>query len=109
MPITWDHEADAKLLLRIFTTSNINLDYEDLAKHMGPDCTIIAIRSRIQRLRVDPRVGIAVNGDSSAPATPEKRKRGRGKKDAADKDKASPKKIKKEETDENGSDVVDSA
>ncbi|GIK02112.1 hypothetical protein Aspvir_006155 [Aspergillus viridinutans] len=112
MPMTWDHEADAKLLLRIFTTSNIKLDYEDLAKHMGPDCTTIAIQRRIQRLRMDPRAGGAVNGDSSAPATPEKRKRGRGKKDAngdaADKDKASPKKAKRDKKEENGS-VVDSA
>ncbi|KAH1430973.1 hypothetical protein KXW29_005389 [Aspergillus fumigatus] len=99
MPMTWDHEADAKLLLRILTTSNIKLDYEDLAKHMGPDCTIFAIQRRLQRLRTDPRAGSATNGDSSTPPTPEKRKRGCAKKDAngdgAEKDKASPKKAKK--------------
>ncbi|KAF7172650.1 hypothetical protein CNMCM5623_004800 [Aspergillus felis] len=107
MPMTWDREADAKLLLRIFTTSNIKLDYEDLAKHMGADCTTIAIKSRIQRLRIYPGDGGAVNGDSSAPASPEKRKRGRGKKDANGDaaDKASPKKVKKEENDS----AVDSA
>ncbi|KAG2027691.1 hypothetical protein GB937_000131 [Aspergillus fischeri] len=126
MPMTWDHEADAKLLLRIFATSNIKLDYEDLAKHMGPgtikkqslltrmntDCTTIAIQRRIQRLRTDPRAGSATNGDSSTPATPEKRKRGRPKKDAngdgAEKDNASPKKAKKAKKEENGS-AVDSA
>ncbi|PKX89753.1 uncharacterized protein P174DRAFT_378450 [Aspergillus novofumigatus IBT 16806] len=112
MPMTWDHEADAKLLLRIFTTSNIKLDYEDLAKHMGPDCTTVAIQRRIQRLRMDPRAGSATNGDSSTPATPEKRKRGRPKKDAkgdgADIDKASPKKAKKAKNEENES-AVDSA
>ncbi|KAF4152063.1 hypothetical protein CNMCM8927_006681 [Aspergillus lentulus] len=112
MPMTWDHEADAKLLLRIFKTSNIKLDYEDLAKHMGPDCTTIAIQRRIQRLKMDPRAGSAVNGDSSTPATPEKRKRGRPKKDTngydAEEDKGSPKKAKKAKKEENGS-AVDSA
>ncbi|GAQ11555.1 hypothetical protein ALT_8876 [Aspergillus lentulus] len=112
MPMTWDHEADAKLLLRIFMTSNIKLDYEDLAKHMGPDCTTIAIQRRIQRLKMDPRAGSAVNGDSSTPATPEKRKRGRPKKDTngydAEEDKGSPKKAKKAKKEENGS-AVDSA
>ncbi|KAH1491626.1 hypothetical protein KXX52_004600 [Aspergillus fumigatus] len=99
MPMTWDHEADAKLLLRILTTSNIKLDYEDLAKHMGPGQT-------------DPRAGSATNRDSSTLPTPEKRKRGCAKKDAngdgAEKDKASPKKAKKAKKEENGS-AVDSA
>ncbi|KAH1340143.1 hypothetical protein KXV68_004248 [Aspergillus fumigatus] len=99
MPMTWDHEADAKLLLRILTTSNIKLDYEDLAKHMGPGQT-------------DPRAGSATNGDSSTLPTPEKRKRGCAKKDAngdgAEKDNASPKKAKKAKKEENGS-AVDSA
>jgi hypothetical protein len=61
---------------------------------------------------MDPRAGSAVNGDFSTPATPEKRKRGRPKKDVngdgAEKDKASPKKAKKAKQEENGS-AVDSA
>ncbi|RLL99168.1 hypothetical protein CFD26_106002 [Aspergillus turcosus] len=103
MPMTWGHEADAKLLLGILTTSNVKPDYEALAKYMGPDCTVYAIQHRIKKLRKDAGAVAAADGDSSVPATPEKRKRGRGKKDAngdaGGNDKASPKKAKKEETD----------
>ncbi|KAF7118535.1 hypothetical protein CNMCM5793_008065 [Aspergillus hiratsukae] len=100
MPMTWSHEADAKLLLGILTTSNVEPDYEALAKYMGPECTVYAIQHRIRKLKTDAGA-TGVDGDSSVPATPEKRKRGRPKKDAngdaAVKDKASPKKAKKEE------------
>ncbi|KAF4220977.1 hypothetical protein CNMCM8980_002855 [Aspergillus fumigatiaffinis] len=109
MPMTWDHETDAKLLLGIIATSNVKPDYEALAKYMGPDCTVYAIQHRIRKLKTDAGAVTTADVDSSTPATPEKRKRGRPKKDTngdgADKDKASPKKAKKEE---NGS-AVDSA
>ncbi|RHZ65665.1 uncharacterized protein CDV56_107690 [Aspergillus thermomutatus] len=114
MPMTWSHKADAKLFLGVLSTSNIKPDYEALAKYMGPDCTVKAIQHRIGRLKTDAGVVVAADGDSSAPATPEKRKRGRPKKDAngdaAEKDNASPKKAKKEavKKEENGS-AVDGA
>ncbi|GIJ84726.1 hypothetical protein Asppvi_003577 [Aspergillus pseudoviridinutans] len=108
MPMTWGHEADAKLLLGIIATSNVKPDYEALAKYMGPDCTVYAIQHRIRKLK-DAGAAASADGDSSTPATPEKRKRGRPKKDtngdAVSKDEASPKKAKKEE---NGC-AVDSA
>lgn len=108
LPNTWD---------QVGTHTNHSLATGTIKKQssltrMNTDCTTIAIQRRIQRLKMDPRAGSAVNGDSSTPATPEKRKRGRPKKDTngydAEEDKGSPKKAKKAKKEENGS-AVDSA
>ncbi|EAW08476.1 uncharacterized protein ACLA_032110 [Aspergillus clavatus NRRL 1] len=96
MPMTWSPEADAKLLIGILNTSNVKLDLDALAKWMGPECTVYAIQHRIRKLQEKANSGSP--GGDSAPASPEKRKRGRPRKNAyegaAGEETGSPKKVK---------------
>ncbi|KAN0068014.1 hypothetical protein V8E54_013942 [Elaphomyces granulatus] len=69
MPMTWDNHADAKLLVGILKVAKPKIDFNALAKYMGPDCTAYALRHRIRRLEA------RAAGDDSVPSTPQKRKR----------------------------------
>ncbi|KAL4890505.1 hypothetical protein BDV59DRAFT_204220 [Aspergillus ambiguus] len=82
MGITWNDQADARLLVGIVTTTPAKLDFKALAEFMGPECTVSAIQHRIQRLREKAKAHEPgkSNSASSALATPEASpgKRGRG-------------------------------
>ncbi|KAL4773823.1 hypothetical protein BDW60DRAFT_184667 [Aspergillus nidulans var. acristatus] len=53
MPMTWNAEAEARLLLGILAQVRGALDYKALAAHMGPECSVMALRQHIFRLRRD--------------------------------------------------------
>ncbi|KAL3434456.1 hypothetical protein BDV09DRAFT_169839 [Aspergillus tetrazonus] len=53
MPMTWNAEAEARLLLGILAQVRGVLDYKALATHMGPECSVIALRQHICKLRRD--------------------------------------------------------
>ncbi|KAL4820887.1 hypothetical protein BDW67DRAFT_151477 [Aspergillus spinulosporus] len=53
MPMTWNAEADARLLLGILAQVKGYLDYKALAAHMGPECSVEALRQHILKLRRD--------------------------------------------------------
>ncbi|KAL4754031.1 hypothetical protein BDW72DRAFT_167231, partial [Aspergillus terricola var. indicus] len=53
MPMTWNAEAEARLLLGILAQVKGVLDYRALAAHMGPECSVVALRQHISRLRRD--------------------------------------------------------
>ncbi|KAL2821766.1 hypothetical protein BDW59DRAFT_164104 [Aspergillus cavernicola] len=101
MPMTWNDQTDAKLLLAIITKSETKINYNAIAEYMG--CTPVAAQHRVQRLRERAKENLvgsedaangATEGDAGAstpaapvthvtpvtPVTPEKRKRGRPKK-----------------------------
>ncbi|GKZ18577.1 hypothetical protein AbraIFM66951_003458 [Aspergillus brasiliensis] len=102
MPMTWNETTDARLLVGILTTTSVKLDMHALAKFMGPGCTVSAVQHRIQRLK--DKVGTvsttstpgemtaspattstlttltSPGNETPTPATPEKRKRGRPRK-----------------------------
>ncbi|KAF2219688.1 hypothetical protein BDZ85DRAFT_268191 [Elsinoe ampelina] len=52
--MTWDAEADRKLLLAIIQTSDVKVEHEAVAKLMSTDevtCSVIAIKRRMQKLK----------------------------------------------------------
>ncbi|KAL4743419.1 hypothetical protein BDV11DRAFT_178245 [Aspergillus similis] len=53
MPMTWNAEAEARLLIGILAQLKGSLDYRALADHMGPECSVMALRHRIFKLRRD--------------------------------------------------------
>ncbi|EAS30780.3 uncharacterized protein CIMG_06259 [Coccidioides immitis RS] len=67
MPMTWNAQADARLLLAIIKTSP-KIDLKAVVKHMGNECTEKALRHRIGRLQSL----AAGDGETSAPTTPTK-------------------------------------
>ncbi|PLB45246.1 hypothetical protein P170DRAFT_479765 [Aspergillus steynii IBT 23096] len=85
MPMNWNDQADARLLVAILQTMTGKLDTAAIAKHMGTECTVSAIQHRIQRIKEK----AANAGENDSPAaeqtsaaaspapSPEKRKRGR--------------------------------
>ncbi|KAL3476806.1 hypothetical protein BJX99DRAFT_258140 [Aspergillus californicus] len=95
MPMIWNDQADAKLLMAIIAKSDAKLNWTAIAEYMGPDCTISALQHRVQRLKDRAKTGTATtkgNGigtgttdDAGAGSpvssnpSPEKRKRGRSK------------------------------
>ncbi|KAL4999277.1 hypothetical protein BDV10DRAFT_56857 [Aspergillus recurvatus] len=99
MPMTWNEQADAKLLVAIIATNTVKLDWKAIAEFMGTECTPIAVQRRIQRIKEKAKAGESApandgdangsgNGDAadtcvSVPVTPEKRKRGRAMKNGA--------------------------
>ncbi|RMJ27897.1 hypothetical protein PHISP_01240 [Aspergillus sp. HF37] len=91
--VNWTDQADAKLLVSILHTSTPRIDYAAVAKLMGEDVTISAIKHRIQRLK-DKVDASATNGAAGSPKSPAKfpaKKRGRrskAKDDAKDADKS---------------------
>ncbi|OJJ86770.1 uncharacterized protein ASPGLDRAFT_1267919 [Aspergillus glaucus CBS 516.65] len=82
MPMTWNDQSDAKLLVAILHTTSAKLDYAAIAEYMGPECTKVAVQIRITRLKKqvhdasNPTAAVAASDEGSAPATPEKRKKG---------------------------------
>ncbi|KAI9369104.1 hypothetical protein BJX61DRAFT_178343 [Aspergillus egyptiacus] len=52
MPISWDAEAETRLLLGVLEQfKGARLDYKALAEYMGPDCSIPAVKQHICKLR----------------------------------------------------------
>ncbi|KAI9931484.1 hypothetical protein ASPWEDRAFT_25641 [Aspergillus wentii DTO 134E9] len=85
MPITWNDQNDAKLLVSILSTTTMKPDYKAIAKCMGPECTVSAVQHRIQRLKERVQINKPDADDGAAspsPSTPKKRGRpaGSGKK-----------------------------
>ncbi|KAL4764386.1 uncharacterized protein BDW70DRAFT_157030 [Aspergillus foveolatus] len=68
MPMTWNAEAEARLLLGILAQVRGVLDYKALAAHMGPECSVIALRQHISRLRRD--AGIPASSPKKARVHP---------------------------------------
>ncbi|KAJ5104147.1 hypothetical protein N7532_004676 [Penicillium argentinense] len=64
MPITWDTQADAKLLAGIVATSSPAINYQAVADYIGDGCTISALKHRIQRIKE--RAGITGNPRSAS-------------------------------------------
>ncbi|KAL4884403.1 hypothetical protein BJY04DRAFT_215372 [Aspergillus karnatakaensis] len=99
MPISWDDQKDAKLLMGIITISGAKCDWKAVSAYMGPEVTPIAVQRRFQRLKEkaasDPTPattdgnsnGSKVSNDTASDAgasvaTGLKRKRGRPAKNA---------------------------
>ncbi|PTU25362.1 hypothetical protein P175DRAFT_0539748 [Aspergillus ochraceoroseus IBT 24754] len=90
MPMVWNSEADAKLLLGIFNQlrdAKLKLDIDKLAAFMGSDCLPGAVQNRLVRLRKkaeetpDANANTGSEEDKQDPNSPgetsQKRKRGR--------------------------------
>ncbi|KAL1848080.1 hypothetical protein Plec18167_008777 [Paecilomyces lecythidis] len=97
MPMTWNAEADARLLIAIIAVGNPKMDYDKLSDYMGGDCTAYAIQHRIRKLK-DKANGKA---PGSTPNTPSKRKKrsdakSNGHADDGAIDQVTPKKVKTE-------------
>ncbi|KAL4970079.1 uncharacterized protein BDV14DRAFT_195614 [Aspergillus stella-maris] len=77
MPMTWNSEAEAKLLIGIIAqTKGTRLDYKELATYMGPDCSVSALHQHIFKLRRDagipPSSPEKSNGVQRSPASKSK-------------------------------------
>ncbi|KAJ9273026.1 hypothetical protein DTO212C5_947 [Paecilomyces variotii] len=101
MPMSWNAEADARLLVAIIAVGNVKMDYDKLSEYMGGDCTAYAIQHRIRKLK-DKANGKA---SGSTPNTPSKRKKRSNAKTDNDEeseaaDPITPKKIKAEPIEE---------
>ncbi|GES66770.1 hypothetical protein ATEIFO6365_0016005800 [Aspergillus terreus] len=69
MPMTWNSDANEKVPLLFgviaqMNQMNIKLNYDQLAMHMGSECTAVAVKLHLQRLRRQ------VEGSKSAQNTP---------------------------------------
>ncbi|GAD97994.1 AT hook motif protein [Paecilomyces variotii No. 5] len=107
MPMTWNAEADARLLIAIIAVGNPKMDYDKLSEFMGGDCTAYAIQHRIRKLKDK------ANGKSSGstPNTPSKRKKRSDTKTTEDAengavDQVTPKKIKTEPAEDYNNETV---
>ncbi|PWY68394.1 hypothetical protein BO70DRAFT_366062 [Aspergillus heteromorphus CBS 117.55] len=83
MPIQWTADADAKLFLGVLIQmrGRVKLDYEDLAAHMGSDCTACAVEQRIVKLKKQVAGKAGSPSNASTPATtPKKRAAGQSTK-----------------------------
>ncbi|KAI9814035.1 MAG: hypothetical protein M1827_003499 [Pycnora praestabilis] len=86
MPVSWNAEADAKLLLLIVKVHDVKLDYAALATGMGEDVTPLAVSKHIAKLRSK-----AVNANEGTPTSkPKGRPKGSTNKVKATPDIASP-------------------
>ncbi|KAJ9295270.1 hypothetical protein DTO271G3_6093 [Paecilomyces variotii] len=101
MPMSWNAEADARLLVAIIAVGNVKMDYDKLSEYMGGDCTAYAIQHRIRKLKEK------ANGKASGstPNTPSKRKKRSNANADKDEDREAadsitPKKIKAEPVEE---------
>ncbi|KAK6008729.1 hypothetical protein QM012_000632 [Aureobasidium pullulans] len=78
--ITWDAEADRKILLRVLKDPNAsaNINWDALAAELTTDtatCTVAALKKHISRIRVAARDDNGSEGsDSPAPKTPAPKK-----------------------------------
>ncbi|KAJ5155892.1 hypothetical protein N7492_008695 [Penicillium capsulatum] len=81
MPVKWDAQADAKLLVGVFATSNQAVDYHALAEFMGEGVTVNAVRLHIRTLKEKagipntPIKGASKDAKPATKASPVKRKR----------------------------------
>ncbi|KAL2215407.1 AT hook motif protein [Thermoascus aurantiacus ATCC 26904] len=73
MPMTWNNQADAKLLAGIIKICKPKMNLEALAQYMGPDCTAYAVQHRIRKIQAKAE-GKNKDPGSSAPSTPSRRK-----------------------------------
>ncbi|KAL2004824.1 hypothetical protein VTN00DRAFT_3097 [Thermoascus crustaceus] len=78
MPMTWNHQVDAKLLVAVIKVGKPKLDFDALAKFMGEGCTAYAIQHRIRKLQA--KANGKDQDDKSAPTTPSKRENAGGDK-----------------------------
>ncbi|KAL1643137.1 hypothetical protein SLS58_005106 [Diplodia intermedia] len=99
MPMNWNAEADAKLLLGILKIYDIKINkgpmLDELNAFMGPDCVGLAITNRITRLKKAAEAdGIGTASGSVTPAakTPKsgKRKNGNASGDSSQDNEESP-------------------
>ncbi|KAK2766228.1 hypothetical protein FQN54_007744 [Arachnomyces sp. PD_36] len=67
MPMNWNDQADAKLLIGIIKTAKPKIDYDALAAYMGEGCTAYGIQHRIRKIQAK-----ANESGDSAPSTPSK-------------------------------------
>ncbi|KAF2719576.1 hypothetical protein K431DRAFT_295877 [Polychaeton citri CBS 116435] len=77
MPVTWDAEADRKLLIAIIECSNVSIDNAAVANRMKQhdmDCTPMAIQKRLQRIRTVAKDGVGTPNGTPKSKTPSKRK-----------------------------------
>ncbi|KAL2852502.1 hypothetical protein BJY01DRAFT_244500 [Aspergillus pseudoustus] len=88
MPMIWNDQTDAKLLVAIITTTDAKLNHAAIAEFMGPDCSTSAVQHRIQRLREKVKT-IVTDGATEGNITPKKRGRP-GKNVAAGDENANP-------------------
>ncbi|KAL4885105.1 hypothetical protein BJY04DRAFT_214984 [Aspergillus karnatakaensis] len=93
MPITWNAESEAKLLLGILDqVRGTSFDYHALAAFMGPDVSAAAVKQRICKIRRErlPTSSSGNAGDAQAPAygSPKKRKQAGGPETPTKKGKA---------------------
>ncbi|RAH57701.1 hypothetical protein BO85DRAFT_488412 [Aspergillus piperis CBS 112811] len=80
----WSSEADAKLFVGVLNQlrGKLKLDYQELAMHMGGDCTSCAVEQRMIRLRkqaasASPAASTGTGGgtaNTTPTTTPRKRK-----------------------------------
>ncbi|KAJ0421965.1 hypothetical protein BJY00DRAFT_281507 [Aspergillus carlsbadensis] len=89
MPMVWNDQADAKLLLAIINMTTTKLNHAAIAEFMGPDCTASAVQHRIQRIKEKAKNNPALGNNATEEGTPEK-KRGRARKSAAGTDENLP-------------------
>ncbi|KGO46806.1 hypothetical protein PEX1_076800 [Penicillium expansum] len=75
MKITWNEQADAKLLAGILATTPTPIDFRALAEYMGDGVTVSAVRHRVTRLRAKAEANDG--SGTSAPASPVANKRQR--------------------------------
>ncbi|KAL2795351.1 hypothetical protein BJX66DRAFT_336916 [Aspergillus keveii] len=89
MPMVWNDQADAKLLLAIINMTTTKLNHPAIAEYMGPDCTASAVQHRIQRIKEKAKNNPVLGNSTTEGGTPEK-KRGRPRKSAAGTDENAP-------------------
>ncbi|KAJ5989197.1 hypothetical protein N7481_004407 [Penicillium waksmanii] len=72
MTITWNAEADAKLLVGIITTSNTAIDFEKVAEFMGQGKypPTVALKHRIQRIKEKAGLTSSKSAIPKSPSTP---------------------------------------
>ncbi|GLB02160.1 hypothetical protein AtubIFM57258_003501 [Aspergillus tubingensis] len=85
----WSSEADAKLFVGVLNQlrGKLKLDYQELAMHMGGDCTSCAVEQRMIRLRkqaasASPAASTGTGGGAasanSTPTKPPRKRKGDG-------------------------------
>ena len=72
--VNWAGAADSILLLCVLDQLSGKLDYEDIAKKVGQDCTPSAVKEHIKTLRKRARKDAGI-GASPSKASPKKRKK----------------------------------
>ncbi|CEJ56671.1 hypothetical protein PMG11_02872 [Penicillium brasilianum] len=70
MPMTWNPESDARLLIAIISTTP-NINWEAAALFMGKDCSISALKHRVARLK--DKAGLPVTPRAKGSKTSTKR------------------------------------